>query len=222
MNSNVFTKCMIALQGVFGKIDDSKTKLYFSVLSSMSDSDFESATKKLITTFKPTSTVPFPVPAHFMDASGNTATTKAQDYMALLQKAIYSVGSYRSVDFGCPELHGVIERYGGWVEICKWTQKEWDINENRFTRALEIALEHNDKGSDYLRGIVETENSNQKYSQLTHVKRSKNGEIFIARGKHPDTVIRQIKNVEANNGVFCKLVEKMDIRLGAKNETTND
>lgn len=209
MTLETFTSCMSILQGIFGQLEDTKVKIYHTVLSHMPDADFEIATKRLIKTFKPTSTVQFPVPANFSEAVGDTPTIKAQEYLSRLQKAVYSVGSYRSVDFGSPALHSVIDRFGGWGLICQWGQKEWDINESRFLKALEVAIEYGDVGPAYLKGTIEATNGNLKYAQLTHVCRDINGKIFLGSGLHPQTKLIEQKEDNSANVLISDIANKM-------------
>lgn len=181
MTIETFTKCTSVLQGLFGQIDDNKLKLYYSVLSHISDSDFETATKRLINTFKPTATVSFPVPSDFLAGAGMGATEQAQKLMGLVTYAVKTIGSYKSVDFGSPALHSVIMRYGGWPAICAWGQTTWDVNEGRFLKAIEYAIEYGENGGDHVAGIAEKTNDSIQYSGLTKIGRDNLGRVKIQK-----------------------------------------
>lgn len=208
MTKEVFSECMVILQGVFGSIESERSKGLFVALIDMSDKDIKLATKRIIKVFRPTSTVPFPVPSDFYDAAGKSAKNTAHELMGLIQDAVFSVGSYRSVDFGSPELHGVIQRFGGWPTICQWGQREWDINEGRFLAALEHALSCEDKGAQYLVGIAEAQNGNGKFSGLCYVSRNESGKIMIKDGLHPSTKL--FNNTESQR-LISKLADKFSV-----------
>lgn len=177
MTKEKFTLCIGVLQELFGTIDSAKNKALYLALFDMTDSDMERAVKTLTKTFSPTAAKPFPLPVDFLEAVGKTVSQQAQYYLSLVQPAIFSVGRYRSVDFGCPALHSVINRYGGWVALCDWTQEEWNINEQRLLNALEAALISGDDGGTHLAGIIESTNGKiTRPGELQQVKRI-NGKI---------------------------------------------
>lgn len=183
----VFAECLALLQGMFGAVAEAKMSSLAFALKDFDDEKMKIATSKLITSFRPTSTVPFPVPADFIEAAGVSAEQEAKELMGLIQEAVFSVGSYRSVDFGSPELHGVIQRFGGWPAICQWDKKDWSINEGRFLTCLEHAIDNCDRGPEYLRGIAEANNGDPKYAGLCHVGRATDGKVLIKNGLHPNT-----------------------------------
>ena len=200
---------MVVLQGVFGSVGPERTKGLFVALGDMQDDDMALATKRLIKTFRPTSSVPFPVPADFYDAAGKSTKHYAQELMGLIQDAVFSVGSYRSVDFGSAEMHGVIQRFGGWPTICQWGQREWDINEGRFLSALEHAIECGDRGPEYLAGIAEAHNGNRRYAGLCHIGRAKDGHVPIKSGLHPST---KFLPRSAELKIADELVDRFDMK----------
>ena len=151
MTQKVFHECVTLLQATFGKADDMRIKALFMALEDeFDDAPLRSATARILKTFRPTSQVPFPVPADFI----GRPQAKADQYIAAIAKAVSKFGAYASIDFGSDAVHETIQRFGGWQAICHWTQSDWNINEGRFKAALESALEWNDRPSAYhLSGI---------------------------------------------------------------------
>lgn len=187
MTNELFTQCIGLLQAQFGKMPDERVRGLYVALDDLTDEQFKMAVKKIIRSFSPTSARPFPVPADFIEAAGISAEQEAKELMGLIQEAVFSVGSYRSVDFGSPELHGVIQRFGGWPAICQWDKKDWSINEGRFLTCLEHAIDNCDRGPEYLRGIAEANNGDLKYAGLCHIGRAMDGKVLIKNGLHPNT-----------------------------------
>lgn len=159
MTEKVFTSAMALLQAQFGKVEPVKYRIYWDMMKhDFEDAEFMTSVGKLLKTFIPTSTVPFPTIAHFQQTIGRDENTKAQRIMAEIVSAIHSAGAYRSVDFG-RAVNSVISRYGGWVNLCGWTQKDWSINEGRFMESIKSALAWGADGPDYCGGIVAREST---------------------------------------------------------------
>jgi len=162
MNKDKYRENIAGLQIVLGRqITDKAIELYWNVLNFMSDEDFERATRRLTTEFKPTSANPFPVPANFIESSGASLEDRAQLAIATVKKAIMRHGRYSSVDFGDAALHNTISRFGGWVAICGWNDQDWQINTKSFIAAYNAFDKHCEiDAPKYLPGIVEMENGN--------------------------------------------------------------
>lgn len=141
MNSEIFIKCLGMLQGAFGAIDENRVKALKFALEDFTDNDLMFATKNILKTFKPTGANPFPVPAQFFSAIGADSEAKAEKAIAMINEATGRFGAYYSLDFGYPEIHSVINRFGGWVLMCAWTKEDWSINEGRLKVALKTAFE---------------------------------------------------------------------------------
>jgi hypothetical protein len=181
MKKEIFAECIGFLQAQFGKADDDRVKGLYMALKNLTDEQMRDATKRILKGFAPTSACPFPVPSHFITASGSGPKTKAQNLMAMLSAAVHKVGAYRSVDFGSPTLHAVIKRFGGWPAICRWGQDEWNINEGRFLAALENAVDYDENGGDHLAGIYELQNGN--VTELMRLGYDEQNRIIAVPGK---------------------------------------
>ena len=112
-----------------------------------------------MTDFTPTSTKPFPLIKDFLDFCGKDIKTEAINAVSIVKKTAERLGQYASVDFENMALHSVINRYGGWVEIVCWGEKEWSLHERNFISAYEAAKKSNLPAVSHLPGLCEKENS---------------------------------------------------------------
>lgn len=208
MTQKTFHECVTMLQATFGKAEDLRIKGLWMILENeMDDAEFKAATTRIMKTFRPTSQVPFPVPADFI----GKAEAKADQYIAAIAKAVSKFGAYASVDFGSDAVHETIDRFGGWQAICHWGQKEWAINEGRFKTALESALEWNDRPSTYhLCGIVEQTNGDLKHARFYRISIDHKGGA-IATSDKPKLIESEIKSHENENK---KLVNNLIASIG--------
>lgn len=159
MNHNEFIKPILFLQSMYGRtIPDAVINQYWEILKTMQIDKWDIACNNVIKTFVPTSQVPFPLIPHFLTACGESGHTKAVAAIAEVKRVISKFGAYATVDFRDRILHGVIERFGGWVTVCNWTHKDWQFNERNFIDAYEAAQLTGEKGSEVLYGIVDNEN----------------------------------------------------------------
>lgn len=141
MTKELFVGSMLYLQEMYGRmVTDIVLKQYWERLKNMSDEEWKKAVENLIDTFVPTATVPFPLVPHILQACGADRNTRGVIAVAKVKQAIARYGKYESVDLGDNTLHGVIVAFGGWPAICEWTQKDWDINHQRFIDMYESAV----------------------------------------------------------------------------------
>jgi hypothetical protein len=194
LDKNLFVAITGLMQSHFGKQTDEKILALWDSVKFIPDREFKSGCERILKSFHPTSACGFPVPADFFEACGWDSGRRAKDLMDLLSEAVHSVGIYKSVDFGSPELHAAIMRFGGWRAICNWTQDDWNINEGRFMTVLKSALDFGDKGPDHLSGIFE-ETNGDILGDLKYIMRKEDGGIRIGIGPHP-------------NGTTLKLVQE--------------
>jgi len=68
MTEKTYTECMAAMQSVFGSIAQERFAALYNAMKEISDREFKAATGRIIKTFSPTSSKPFPVPADFYQA----------------------------------------------------------------------------------------------------------------------------------------------------------
>lgn len=84
-------------------------------------------------------------------------------------EAIRDVGHSSSVTFDDPFIHYVIEKLGGWEELCAMTSEEWKFARKDFARLYDAALQEKidfDKVPARLPGMVERTNfatGNEEY-----------------------------------------------------------
>jgi hypothetical protein len=161
MTENFFKIGMAFMQKIFGaKIGDDILTAYWNLLKDMSNDEFKNIQQNLISTFIPSSQVPFPLPAHFLQAAGKSGESRAKLAVMAVISASYKIDSYYSVSFGDPALHETIDRFGGWPTLCRWSLDDWRFQEKNFIACYEAALISN-SGKSKCIGIFESENSNK-------------------------------------------------------------
>jgi len=149
-----------AMQAYYGKnIKSEIVALYWNSLKDISDELFNSMVSYIMENFIPSSQVPFPLIAHFKGAAGLSGESRVQSAITTIKQAVERFGAYKSVDFGDPALHAVINRFGGWPEICSWGNKgEWKFQEKNFLNAYKCALESNENAGP-VSGLFEIDNN---------------------------------------------------------------
>lgn len=164
MTEESFKIQLAYLQKIYGAIDDDVYRNYWEILKKYSDNEFSGMITNIIKTFVPTSSVKFPLIPHFLKAIGVDNETICQLAISTVKKSIRTVGNWRSVSFGDTALHETIERFGGWIKICDWGDKEWSINEGRFLKSYESErMSILESGPDHLKGICEIHNSENEH-----------------------------------------------------------
>ena len=165
MDSKKFIEILAVLQKYYGRVlIPEMVKFYWEALKNLSDEDWASAAENIKTEWKPTAVTPFPLIVHFLEACNQSGKGRAEAVMQAINKAITRYGGYESVDFGDRALHATIDRFGGWAAICRWTQKEWDINEGRFREGYMYARNFKNSGPDYVMGMFDAQNSAMGYA----------------------------------------------------------
>ncbi len=162
MNEELFLINLAFLQKLYGKIDKEIIPIYWNILKSKSDEEFKAMVENIAKTFIPTSQVPFPLPAHFLNATGLSGKNRSVLAVNAVKEAINKIGPYRSINFGDKALHETINRFGGWPEMCTWDLEKWEYNEKRFIACYEACLSDG-TGPEKLMGICEYENSDKMH-----------------------------------------------------------
>lgn len=166
MDKKLFIESIAYLERMYGKkLDEVVIRGYWNRFNGWDDDKWKLATARITDTFKPSSQVPFPVMAHFVEAAGDDTKTRARAVMGWVIQAVTQIGSYQSIDFGDKCLHSVIERYGGWPTMCSWSSDDWRMKETAFVAAYEAAVSCGDTGPDHLIGLVEKNNLHGGYAQ---------------------------------------------------------
>lgn len=133
MDKSTFVSCIGLLQQLFGVTkDDSVLRFMWERFSEYDDELFKKVTQKIIDTFKPTSTEPFPSVSRFIDLLEGDENGVAIIAVGTVKQAASNVGPYRSISFGDRALHETINHFGGWPEVSSWHEQEWSFNEKRF------------------------------------------------------------------------------------------
>lgn len=139
MNQDIFLPQMGFIFKCLGRKPDTEiVEFYWEALKHMEDIEFCTAVKNIMREFIPTSTNPFPLPAHFNKFTANDARGDAIRAVTAIKACIKRVGAYESVNFGDNTLCAVIESCGGWPAICTWTDQDWNINEGRILEQYQV------------------------------------------------------------------------------------
>jgi hypothetical protein len=155
MNRELFAQSMAYMCKIYGhKIDGGVMGMYWQIMQEWPDDAFKRAVQNIVSNFRPTRQVPFPIPADFVEQIGEGGSKRAQNVVAIVQKAMESAGVYSDMDFGDPALHATIERFGGWVELCRWTYDDWRFRQKEFQGAYEAAVAAGATGSTVLAGLA--------------------------------------------------------------------
>ena len=132
--------------------------MYWAMFGKYDTEQFKGAVQGIVKKFVPTASVKFPLPAHFLEAIGETGANRSRLAVNAVKRAIGTHGAYASVDFGDGALHRAIRSMGGWVEVCSWSNEVWGYREKAFLQAYEA---ESTVGGDYCRpvGIHEANNA---------------------------------------------------------------
>jgi len=125
LNKIEFFNAIKKLEGVFNReLTKEQIKLYHEILSLefKTTEEFWVACLKVARTWKIANT--FPPIAVFVD-NKEAVETDVQREIALVTKAVRSVGSWGSVSFS-PTVNLIIKNLGGWLKLCKMEIHEYD------------------------------------------------------------------------------------------------
>jgi hypothetical protein len=191
MNDETFKSQIAFMAKIFGhKIDDDILRVYWNIFKTWPDEKFCHTCTNMIKNFIPTSAVPFPLPAHILQASNESGEHRARSAVRAVIEAGKRIGSYKSVSFGDPALHATIERFGGWPEICLWDTDKWNYNEKSFIGCYQSAIQDG-TGPDHCIGTCEYENGKRSLSGKQSEIANKSTQIrnFNWAGFEPGTKI---------------------------------
>lgn len=155
---SVFANSFIPLQQIYGvQLEKSILALYAGHLSKrLSAEQLAKACIHVMDSFKPTASVKFPTPAHFIEYATGNLEDRAAKAVARVVGASRKVGPNQSVSFGDKALHRTIERFGGWEEMRDF---DWQFRETNFKKAYIAELNAGEHfGPDYLEGCHEKTN----------------------------------------------------------------
>jgi hypothetical protein len=151
----VFRQSFVPLQQIFGhNLSREVLQIYYAHLGKRLSPDLlAKACIHVMDNFKPTASVKFPTPAHFIEYAQGNQEERASKAVARVVAAVLKAGIYSSVSFGDRALHRTIERFGGWEEMRDF---DWQFREGNFKKAYMAELNAGDGfGPEYLEGIHE-------------------------------------------------------------------
>lgn len=183
MTRERFFEAIGTMQAVFGHTLPLPTlEVYWQRFRDEDDGLFRLAARRLIDTFRPTAQVPFPLPAHILEAMGLGGDAAARQAIALVKHVIGVEGYNHSVSFCDRALHQTIRNYGGWATVCKWSDHDWQINEGRFLESYKAARQTGSDGPEYLPGWTEIDNAPRGYEDVIRPVAVYDGPQYAATG----------------------------------------
>ncbi|NSX14984.1 hypothetical protein HTY52_12950 [Cupriavidus taiwanensis] len=102
-----------------------------------------------------------PKPADIVKMLQGTTQDSALVAWAKVDRALRTVGTYRSVSFDDPLIHRVLTEMGGWIELGRKTEDEWPFVRNEFVnryRGYKMRSELPDF-PPHLIGVAEAQNA---------------------------------------------------------------
>ncbi len=127
----------------------------------------------------------FPSPAEWVKAIDGDAETKSLAAWTEIVKTIRHIGHYDSVIFNDPLIHRVIDDMGGWIFLCRQSERELIFTQKEFERHYKKydAIKELSVGPDYLTGQIEHQNTVHGFTQYIprpiHAKPLKNSRNYL-------------------------------------------
>jgi len=205
-NKRIIVEVLTKMQEYFGKtLKPDIIEIYIEHLAGMNEDKFKTASARIMLEFEQTSVKPFPLIRDFLLMSGEDIKSKAINVITAVKRAAENLGQYESVDFGDPALHSVIRRYGGWIEIVMWGEKDWQLHERNFIEAYKSAVLSELK-ENYCKGLHEISNGLNGFDRIgPYMVCNKTGKVL----KEPEK-IKQLKTVFVN-------VKQLEHKTGESN-----
>jgi len=133
------------------------TKLYFDVLSTMTDEEFDSSVKHLMATYKYNT---LPKPADILESVKGDPEAQAMFAIEALERAMRDHGAYESVTFQDPILGEIVANHdGGWIGLCACTLDEWTWIKKDFIKMYKARLSSGNYGIEPVALIGKHEDS---------------------------------------------------------------
>jgi hypothetical protein len=181
--------------------------MYWNMLKDLSDDQFKQASTTIMQMWHPTSTVPFPLVSDLREAAGLSGHSASVHAIQTVKGAIIKAGPYDSVSFNDRALHAVIERFGGWVAICNFSDDDWNINERRLIESYESAVQFGDNGPVHLMGIFEAENTVKGF--IKYVPKPK---LFNIHKNKPVEIEHDTRNVVSEKSQIAGMIDEISNR----------
>lgn len=123
-------------------------EVYWDALRDMTAEDFQ---RGVTVTLRKHRFANFPSPAVIWENGAITDADKRANIAILRLEQAWAKGidCHHNVDFGDPALHAVIEQFGGWVQICNLSQKEWRFVRKDLMKSYSILCQLHDAHFSY-------------------------------------------------------------------------
>jgi hypothetical protein len=161
MDNSAYVGLQLAKLAVLfrAELGEEQLKIYLEELGSLTTEQIDSAVKHIRQTWKPSGPNPFPAICDILSACGESPNDVLAAAIATVKKAVRDFGQYDSVSFCDPALHRAIRDFvGGWVALCGWEDRDWDVRAGRLIEAYRVAKMKGLDGGNHLAGIHERNN----------------------------------------------------------------
>jgi len=199
MTVELFHQSLTMLQSYFNQKIEKKEvlHLYWESLKYIDNTAWNSIIQNIINNFTPTSTTKFPLIKDFLSAGGQSGEHMARNMVGVLRKTIHKFGAYESIDFQDQALHNVVIRYGGWIELCNWTESDWKMKETAIIKSYESEKSAcPGPSSNHLAGIHEQTNESRTPIKIRPISKSERAQISTGAQMLTDLASKVLKKVE--------------------------
>jgi hypothetical protein len=160
MDMTEFVKLMTSLGILYGKpMSEQLIDIYWQALQAFSFREAFNAHVR-----NPDTGQYLPKPADVVRYIEGSGITQALQAWSQVVRTIRSVGCYESVVFDDPIIHAVIEDMGGWLQLCKVTEKDLPFRAQEFEKRYQGYIVHPPhQFPKQLAGLIESCNHLQGY-----------------------------------------------------------
>ncbi len=144
-------------------------KGYYMVLKDLSPQEFETAIGYVLESHK---FCKMPLPAEIKECIRGNQTDKAILALDKLERAMSSVGKYRSIVFDDPLIMAVVSSMGGWPKLCSMDADEWKWSRKDFEkiyRAYSAQPLERLQIPERLAGIAERDNGAKGFDEVPQI-----------------------------------------------------
>lgn len=158
-----FTKLLMGMAGMYSfDLSEAVLKLYWKILQTYPWPDVAKALR--LHAEDPDTGQFMPKPADIIRIIKGNSQSQCLQAWTKVERAIRTIGPYYSVVFDDALIHAVIDEMGGWVKLCKVTEKELNFITREFqTRYTSYKYKTPDHYPSKLLGLTDHYNLRQGY-----------------------------------------------------------
>ena len=203
MEKEAFSSMIRVLEASYGtKLKQDTKKIYWEILKDYKDEEIKKATIILIKELKF-----FPRIADIVTAIKGSVADEAELAWGCLLEKIEDVGHYQSVSFPkYPAIGIIVERWGGWLEVCNMKFEEEKFKRIEFIKIYPIMKKRGEFPKE-LAGQFEIDNSNKGYTEESMLRYGIGLDgIKVDRKKIGESKVKKLNEPEEDK--FSKYLKK--------------